>query len=283
MDWFGEQESDSPGGSESNVEEDAHPNLSVECSVPGCTKGKISLSAGLRGSHSCKHCHQRFHATCAWEVSNSDDPCDCGCRKRAAKDLEVDFCNAASNGTQDVQQDMLDEEDGFLVIAAPEDYNEEEIEAWHTVIKISQAAKLRKLPAAYALNWTEEQQAVWDPARDALNKEKRRLKAKSSRNTKKTAAVATVGHTQEPDWRAAAGMPDTSLSHKQEPPFSGHERARLVHCLAEPCMREYIPHLLRGATIRTEIDDKVSLCNWCSGGSPIAMGDLRVGVVAAAS
>ena len=107
-----------------------------------------------------------------------------------------------------------------------------------------------------------------------MNKEKRRLKAKTIRSIKKAIVVAD-GHTQEPDYRAAAGMPETSLSHKHEPPFSGHERARLVHCLAEPCMREYIPFLLRGATIRTEIDDKVRV-GCCSEGLCGAMGCLLI-------
>ena len=265
MDWFGEEESDSPGGSESpSVEGHADPSRLVECSVPGCTKGKIDLSLGLRGSHQCRHCNQRFHATCAWEVSNSDDPGDCGCLKRSAKGLEAEFGNAACYGTQDIHDTQDEEEQATIVIAAPQYYNEDETEAWHTIIKISQAAKLRKLPSEYAKSWTEEQQAVWDPARDALNKEKRRLKAKAFRSVKK-ATLALLGHTQEPDYRAAAGLAETSLSHKNEPPFSGHERARLVHCLAESCMRDYIPFLLRGATIRTEIDDKVRL-SWCGGG-----------------
>ena len=263
MDWFGEEDSDSPGGSESPAAVEEVVGQLVECSVPGCTKGKIDLSLGLRGSHKCRNCGQRFHATCAWEVSNSDDPSDCGCLLRASKDLSSEFGNAArTHVVQETQENA--EEASIIIIAPPEDYNEEQTEAWDTVIRISQATKLRKLPGEYIKNWTEEQQAVWEPAREALNKEKRRLKAKTARCMKKAILVAD-GHTQEPDYRAAAGMPETSLSHKHEPPFSGHERARLVHCLVEPCMREYIPFLLRGATVRTEIDDKVRVVCFSKG------------------
>jgi len=49
----------------------------------------------------------------------------------------------------------------------------------------------------------------------------------------------------------------TLLRKVTSPPFTANERARLEHCLHLKEMRPHIQHLLKGATARHEIDDKV--------------------------
>mmetsp|Transcript_11310 Transcript_11310/g.32095 ORF Transcript_11310/g.32095 Transcript_11310/m.32095 type:complete len:98 (+) Transcript_11310:723-1016(+) len=91
-------------------------------------------------------------------------------------------------------------------------------EAWDEVIQLSQVSGIMKLPRHFRVTWTVAQQSVWNPARDALKKERRRLQAARSRAVKTAPDAEEVGgHVEEPEYRAVAGLQDAPTEGNQPP------------------------------------------------------------------
>jgi hypothetical protein len=64
-----------------------------------------------------------------------------------------------------------------------------------------------------------------------------------------------LGHNEDPEAVAVAG--GKQKTQASQPPFCNNEKARLVHVVASEEFRPCVEVMLRGATHRYDIDDKV--------------------------
>jgi len=186
-------------------------------------------------------------------------------RERERHEEECEEADHESSSVEEV-------EDAFPHCPPPPHLSDVEKDTWLDTVALVKLCRQQgtkvpvKIPSDLDGKWSNAQKLIWVAAKAELNKVKRRMDAVRRRaGDKKAPAKAgggekgKEGHTEDPEAVAASGV--AGRSAPSQPPFTGNEKARLVHCIASQEFRPCVEVMLRGVTERVEIDDKLSRVN----------------------
>jgi hypothetical protein len=156
------------------------------------------------------------------------------------------------------EEDEIGLREAEVVVLPPKSLSEEEKEAWEETVRVLNARpRLRTIPVELRKKWTQKQIRVWEEAKNAMKRERKRQYSASERKRKATVAkTIEPGHEEEPEFLAVVGKKPREPPPSQ-PAFTANERARLIHCFASEQFRPFVEVLLKGTQLRVEKDDKL--------------------------